>query len=100
MAETSRAMNLRFKDPDQHERIKAAARAAGVSVQDFVLDAAVRRALAVQDRFVEAALTAFTDTAAAWAEHDPEDALPDEDLAARERHAAQALADAEGGRAA
>jgi uncharacterized protein (DUF1778 family) len=100
MTESSRAMNLRFKDPDQHERIKAAARAAGVSVQDFVLDAAMRRALAVQDRFVEAALAAFNDTAATWAELDPEDAVPDEDLAARERHAARALTESEGGRAA
>lgn len=47
----SKAMNLRFKDPQQREAIAAAAREAGLSMQEFVLSAAYERATAVQQHF-------------------------------------------------
>ncbi|WP_370130017.1 DUF1778 domain-containing protein [Streptacidiphilus sp. EB103A] len=84
----SKALNLRFKDPQQHQAITDAARAAGVSVQDYILEAALRRALAVQDRFVQAALDAHRTTADAFADLDPEDGRADTGLRERERAAA------------
>ena len=84
-----KALNLRFKDPQQHQAITAAAKAAGVSVQDYILEAALRRALAVQDRFVQAALDAHRGTAEAFADLDPQDGRADTDLRGRERAAAR-----------
>lgn len=43
----SRAMNLRFRDPEQRKAITAAARQAGVSMQEYILSAAYKRATAV-----------------------------------------------------
>jgi Protein of unknown function (DUF1778)/Ubiquinol-cytochrome C chaperone len=90
-----KALNLRFKTPDQHRAITAAAQAEGVSVQDYVLEAALRRALAVQDQFVAAGLAAYAHTAADWADLDPDDAHRDPAAREREQHAARLLADAE-----
>ncbi|NJP82167.1 DUF1778 domain-containing protein [Streptomyces sp. AA8] len=47
-------MNLRFPDPQQREAIAAAARQAGVSMQEFVLTAAYERATAVEQHFLDA----------------------------------------------
>jgi uncharacterized protein (DUF1778 family) len=88
----SKALNLRFKDPQQHQAITDAARAAGVSVQDYILEAALRRALAVQDRFVQAALDAHRATADAFADLDPQDGRADTALRDGERAAARELA--------
>jgi uncharacterized protein (DUF1778 family) len=87
----SKALNLRFKDPQQHQAITDAARAAGVSVQDYILEAALRRALAVQDRFVQAALDTHRATADAFADLDPQDSRPDTELRNREHAAARSL---------
>ncbi|MFD4144085.1 DUF1778 domain-containing protein [Streptomyces sp. NPDC058572] len=50
----SKAMNLRFRDPQQREAIAAAAKQAGVSMQEFVLSAAYDRATAVERHFLAA----------------------------------------------
>jgi uncharacterized protein (DUF1778 family) len=55
MSDSSKAMNLRFPDPQQREAIAAAAKEAGVSMQEYVLTAAYERATAVKQHF----LTAF-----------------------------------------
>ncbi|MEU2389371.1 DUF1778 domain-containing protein [Streptomyces sp. NPDC007369] len=60
MSDSSKAMNLRFRDPKQHEAIAAAARQAGVSMQEYVLSAAYERATAVEARF----LTGFKESMA------------------------------------
>lgn len=46
-------MNLRFPDPDKRAAIAAAARAEGVSMQEYILSAAYARATAVERRFLE-----------------------------------------------
>ncbi|MFD4613534.1 hypothetical protein ACFWOT_36845 [Streptomyces sp. NPDC058440] len=48
-----KAMNLRFPDPAQRAAIAAAARQAGVSMQEYILSAAYDRAIAVEQRFLE-----------------------------------------------
>lgn len=50
----TKAMNLRFPDPDQRAAIEAAAKQEGVSLQEYILSAAYARATAVQDRFLDA----------------------------------------------
>ncbi|MFB7175970.1 DUF1778 domain-containing protein [Streptomyces sp. NPDC056254] len=47
-------MNLRFPDAEQRAAIAAAARQAGVSMQEYILSAAYDRATAVEQRFLEA----------------------------------------------
>ncbi|WHM40779.1 hypothetical protein [Streptomyces sp. BPTC-684] len=54
MSDSSKAMNLRFRDPQQREAIAAAAKQAGVSTQEYVLSAAYDRATAVERRFLAA----------------------------------------------
>ncbi|MET7717238.1 DUF1778 domain-containing protein [Streptomyces sp. NPDC005407] len=49
----SQAMNLRFPDPEQRTAIAAAAKAEGVSMQEYILSAAYARATAVERRFLE-----------------------------------------------
>ncbi|MFC8373796.1 DUF1778 domain-containing protein [Streptomyces sp. CB02400] len=48
-----KAMNLRFPDPAQRAAIAAAAKQAGVSMQEYILSAAYDRATAVEQRFLE-----------------------------------------------
>ncbi|MFD7555802.1 DUF1778 domain-containing protein [Streptomyces sp. NPDC059835] len=60
MSDSSKAMNLRFRDPKQREAIAAAAKQAGVSLQEYVLSAAYERATAVEGQF----LTGFKDSMA------------------------------------
>ncbi|MEU8735354.1 DUF1778 domain-containing protein [Streptomyces tendae] len=48
-----KAMNLRFPDPAQRTAIAVAAKAAGVSMQEYILSAAYDRATAVEQRFLE-----------------------------------------------
>ncbi|WP_405945530.1 DUF1778 domain-containing protein [Streptomyces prunicolor] len=53
MPNTPKAMNLRFRDPRQRAAIEAAAKQAGVSLQEYILSAAYARATAVEERFLE-----------------------------------------------
>ncbi|ADI11837.1 hypothetical protein SBI_08719 [Streptomyces bingchenggensis BCW-1] len=46
-------MSLRFPDPRQRAAIAAAAKNAGVSMQDYILSAAFERATAVEATFLE-----------------------------------------------
>jgi uncharacterized protein (DUF1778 family) len=48
-----KAMSLRFPDPGQRAAIAAAAKAAGVSMQEYILSAAYERATAVETAFLE-----------------------------------------------
>ncbi|MDT0549528.1 MULTISPECIES: hypothetical protein [Streptomyces] len=48
-----KAMSLRFPDSRQRAAIAAAAKNAGVSVQDYILSAAFERATAVEATFLE-----------------------------------------------
>lgn len=54
MASNPKALNLRFPDPEQRAAIEAAARQEGVSMQEYILRAAVDRATAVEKRFLAA----------------------------------------------
>ena len=47
-------MSLRFPDPQQRAAIVAAAKAAGVSMQEYILSAAYERATAVETAFLDA----------------------------------------------
>ncbi|MFE2537520.1 DUF1778 domain-containing protein [Streptomyces sp. NPDC059371] len=52
MSDSKTAMSLRFPDPEQRAAIAAAAKAAGVSMQEYILSAALDRATAVERRFL------------------------------------------------
>ncbi|MFI0243152.1 DUF1778 domain-containing protein [Streptomyces sp. NPDC016845] len=54
MASNPKALNLRFPDPGQRAAIEAAARQEGVSMQEYILRAAVDRATAVEKTFLAA----------------------------------------------
>ncbi|MEU1600057.1 DUF1778 domain-containing protein [Streptomyces sp. NPDC005708] len=47
-----KGLNLRFPDPEQRAAIAAAAKQAGVSMQEFILSAAYARATEVENRFL------------------------------------------------
>lgn len=81
-----RAMSLRFNDPAQYEAIAGAAKAAGVSMQEYVMSAAYERATAVEKIFLDAAQEAAEYTREAFAELG--DNIPD-----AERRAADLAAD-------
>lgn len=61
-------MSLRFPDPEQYDAIAAAAKAADVSLQEYVLSAAYERATAVERVFLEAARRAAEYTREAFSE--------------------------------
>ncbi|MER6182006.1 DUF1778 domain-containing protein [Streptomyces sp. NPDC001652] len=63
-----KAMSLRFPDPAQHAAIEAAAKQAGVSLQEYILSAAYDRATAVENAFLDAFRASMTHSAAAFAE--------------------------------
>ncbi|KAF3470124.1 hypothetical protein GL259_00350 [Streptomyces sp. Tu 3180] len=60
-------MNLRFPDPAQRAAIAAAARQAGVSMQEYILSAAYDRATAVERRFLEGFKASMARSGAAFA---------------------------------
>ncbi|WP_408051254.1 DUF1778 domain-containing protein [Streptomyces sp. HO565] len=62
-----KAMNLRFPDPAQRAAIAAAAKQAGVSMQEYILSAAYDRATAVEQRFLEGFKTSMARSGAAFA---------------------------------
>lgn len=63
----SKAMNLRFPDPEQRAAIAAAAREAGVSMQEYILSAAYERATAVERRFLDGFRASMARSGAAFA---------------------------------
>ncbi|WP_327129498.1 type II toxin -antitoxin system TacA 1-like antitoxin [Streptomyces sp. NBC_01727] len=63
----TKAMNLRFPDPQQRATIAAAARKAGMSMQEYVLTAAYERATAVERRFLEGFQGSMARSGAAFA---------------------------------
>ncbi|MFI6876108.1 DUF1778 domain-containing protein [Streptomyces sp. NPDC050400] len=54
MANTPKALNLRFPDPAQRAAIEAAARQEGKSLQEYILSAAIDKATAVERKFLAA----------------------------------------------
>ncbi|MGW6062780.1 type II toxin -antitoxin system TacA 1-like antitoxin [Streptomyces sp. NPDC055189] len=54
MTSSPKALNLRFPDPAQRAAIEAAARQEGMSLQEYILRAAVDRATAVEKTFLAA----------------------------------------------
>ncbi|WP_371241876.1 type II toxin -antitoxin system TacA 1-like antitoxin [Streptomyces pimonensis] len=62
-----KAMNLRFPDPAQRAAIAAAAKQAGVSMQEYILSAAYDRATAVEQRFLEGFKASMARSGAAFA---------------------------------
>ncbi|MFI2458245.1 DUF1778 domain-containing protein [Streptomyces sp. NPDC019539] len=90
MTET-KAMSLRFPDPEQRAAIAAAARQEGVSMQEYILSAAYARATAVESRFLDAFRASMARSGGVFAAEP--DAL---DLTAEQRAAErQALAELE-----
>ncbi|MFF1542714.1 hypothetical protein [Streptomyces sp. NPDC058291] len=63
----AKAMNLRFPDPGQRAAIAAAAKQAGVSMQEYILSAAYDRATAVEQRFLEGFTASMARSGAAFA---------------------------------
>jgi uncharacterized protein (DUF1778 family) len=61
------AMSLRFPDGRQRAAIAAAAKAAGVSMQEYILSAAYERATAVEAAFLDAFDAAVARTREAFA---------------------------------
>ncbi|MCC9711477.1 DUF1778 domain-containing protein [Streptomyces sp. MNU76] len=85
-----KAMSLRFPDPEQRSAIAAAAKQAGVSMQEFILSAAYDRATAVERRFLEGFSASMARSGAAFAaEHSTMD--PGAERRAAERQAQQEL---------
>lgn len=70
MSDSSKAMNLRFPDPQQREAIAAAAKQAGVSMQEYVLTAAYERATAVERHFLAAFTRSMERSGGAFAAED------------------------------
>ncbi|MFE5144108.1 DUF1778 domain-containing protein [Streptomyces fagopyri] len=64
----TKAMNLRFPDPEQRAAIEAAARQEGVSLQEYILSAAYARATAVEERFLDAFRGSMSRSGDAFAE--------------------------------
>lgn len=67
MTEPTKAMNLRFPDPEQRAAIAAAAKQEGVSLQEYILSAAYARATAVEQRFLEGFKESMARSGAAFA---------------------------------
>ncbi|WP_328335905.1 MULTISPECIES: hypothetical protein [unclassified Streptomyces] len=63
----SKAMSLRFPDPAQRAAIAAAAKQAGVSLQEYILSAAYDRATAVERQFLDGFQASMARSGAAFA---------------------------------
>jgi len=83
-----KAMNLRFPNPAQRAAIAAAAKQAGVSMQEYILSAAYDRATAVEQRFLEGFKTSMARSGAAFAA-EPSSADPSTEQRAAEQEALQ-----------
>ncbi|MFE3604137.1 DUF1778 domain-containing protein [Streptomyces sp. NPDC059096] len=60
-------MSLRFPDPEQRAAIAAAAKQAGVSMQEYILSAAYERATAVERQFLDGFQASMARSGAAFA---------------------------------
>ncbi|MGW2938904.1 type II toxin -antitoxin system TacA 1-like antitoxin [Streptomyces sp. NPDC001156] len=98
MSET-KAMNLRFPDPEQRAAIAAAAKQEGVSMQEYILSAAYARATAVEQRFLEGFRESMARSGAAFAA-EPSSVDPSTEQRAAEQQARQELEHQERGHAA
>ncbi|MET7437700.1 type II toxin -antitoxin system TacA 1-like antitoxin [Streptomyces sp. NPDC004082] len=67
MPDSKTAMSLRFPDPAQRAAIAAAAKQAGVSMQEYILSAAYDRATAVERRFLAGFQESMARSGAAFA---------------------------------
>ncbi|MDQ1005825.1 hypothetical protein QFZ82_000310 [Streptomyces sp. V4I23] len=67
MSDAKTAMNLRFPDPAQRAAIAAAAKQAGVSMQEYILSAAYDRATAVERKFLDGFKASMDRSGAAFA---------------------------------
>jgi hypothetical protein len=94
-----KAMNLRFPDPAQRAAIAAAAKQAGVSMQEYILSAAYDRATAVEQRFVEGFRASMARSGAAFAA-EPGTADPSAEQRAAEQEALRELQHEDRGHAA
>jgi hypothetical protein len=98
MSET-KAMNLRFPDPEKRAVIAAAAKQEGVSMQEYILSAAYARATAVEQRFLEGFRTSMDRSGAAFAT-EPSSVDPSDEQRAAEQQARQEIEGQERGHAA
>ncbi|GGV36305.1 DUF1778 domain-containing protein [Streptomyces spectabilis] len=94
-----KAMNLRFPDPAQRAAIAAAAKAAGVSMQEYILSAAYDRATAVERRFLEGFQKSMARSGAAFAA-EPSSVDADAEQRAAEQQARRELEGQDRGHAA
>jgi hypothetical protein len=94
-----KAMSLRFPDPAQRAAIAAAAKQAGVSMQEYILSAAYDRATAVERHFLEGFRSSMARSGAAFAA-EPSSVDPGAEQRAAEQQARQELEQQERGHAA
>ncbi|MEU3255111.1 DUF1778 domain-containing protein [Streptomyces sp. NPDC006997] len=94
-----KAMNLRFPDPAQRAAIAAAAKQAGVSMQEYILSAAYDRATAVERRFLAGFRASMDHSGAAFAA-EPSAVDPGAERRAAEQDARRELERRERGHAA
>ncbi|MFE7439653.1 DUF1778 domain-containing protein [Streptomyces chartreusis] len=99
MPQDAKAMNLRFPDPAQREAISAAAKQAGVSMQEYILSAAYDRATAVERRYLEGFSASMARSGAAFAA-EPSSTDPSAEQRAAEQQALRELENQERGHAA
>lgn len=90
MSESKKAMSLRFPDPAQQAAIAAAAKQAGVSMQEYILSAAYDRATAVERRFLDGFQASMARSGAAFAA-EPSSVDPTADQRAAEQEARRDL---------
>lgn len=99
MSDQKKAMSLRFPDPEQRTAIAAAARQAGVSMQDYILSAAYDRATAVERRFLDGFKASMGRSGAAFAA-EPDELDPSPEQRAAEQDTQRDLERQERGHAA
>ncbi|MEV7239122.1 DUF1778 domain-containing protein [Streptomyces sp. NPDC051020] len=92
-------MNLRFPDPEQRAAIAAAARKEGVSMQEYILSAAYKRATAVEQHFLDHFQASMARSGAAFAD-EPSGVDATADQRAAEQQARHELEHQERGHAA
>ncbi len=92
-------MSLRFPDPDQRAVIAAAAKEAGMSMQEYILSAAYERATAVERRYLEAFRESMARSGEAF-DAEPGASDPSPALRAAEQQAKAGLDQQKQGRAA
>ncbi|MFF0747453.1 DUF1778 domain-containing protein [Streptomyces sp. NPDC004111] len=85
-----KAMSLRFPDPAQRAAIAAAAKQAGVSMQEYILSAAYDRATAVERRFLDGFQASMAHSGAAFAA-EPDSLDPGTEQRAAEQEARRDL---------